>query len=227
MGRKSEIIPEIKIRAVEDYLSGKASVLEISESLSIYSGTVRTWLRVYKSEGVNGLIQKSTNNSYTSEFKLQAVKEYVEGKGSLASISQKYHIKSRETLRKWIMKYNSHEELKTSNTGGLSIMTKGRKTTFDERVTIVQYCIEHNHNYNETAEKFQISYQQARNYVVKYEADGLEGLRDRRGKRKAKEDMTEIEKLRAENKLLKAEKKQAEMELSFLKKLEEIERRRG
>jgi len=39
--------------------------------------------------------------------------------------------------------------------------------------------------------------------------------------------MNELEKLRAENKLLKAEKEQAEMEVSFLKKLQEIERRRG
>ena len=27
-------------------------------------------------------------------------------------------------------------------------MTKGRKTTFEERVEIVQYCIKHSHNYS-------------------------------------------------------------------------------
>lgn len=37
-------------------------------------------------------------------------------------------------------------------------MTKGRKTTFDERVEIVQYCIAHEHNYAKTAEKYQVSY---------------------------------------------------------------------
>ena len=39
--------------------------------------------------------------------------------------------------------------------------------------------------------------------------------------------MSELERLRAEVKLLKAKKKRAEMEASFLKKLDEIERRRG
>jgi|GEM_PF-6465649 hypothetical protein len=39
--------------------------------------------------------------------------------------------------------------------------------------------------------------------------------------------MTELEKLRAENKILRAEKERAEMEASFLKKLDKIERRRG
>lgn len=38
--------------------------------------------------------------------------------------------------------------------------------------------------------------------------------------------MTELEKLRAENKLLKAQNKRQEMEMAFLKKLGEIERRR-
>ena len=106
-------------------------------------------------------------------------------------------------------------------------MTRGRKTTFDERVEIVQYCIAHDHNYAETAAKYNISYQQARNYTVKYEAGGVEALRDRRGRTKPLEEMSELERLRAENRILRAEKERAEMEASFLKKLDEIERRRG
>ena len=57
------------------------------------------------------------------------------------------------------------------------------KTTFDERVEIVQYCISHMYNYSETAEKYGISYQQARNYTIKYEENEIEALQDRRGKR--------------------------------------------
>ena len=106
-------------------------------------------------------------------------------------------------------------------------MTKGRKTTFDERIEIVQYCIAHNHNYTETANKYQVSYQQVRNYTIKYESHGVEALRDNRGKRKSPDTMSELEKLRAEIKILRAEKEHAEMEVAFLKKLEEIERRRG
>ncbi len=106
-------------------------------------------------------------------------------------------------------------------------MTKGRKTTFDERVEIVQYCIAHDHNYTETAAKFGVSYQQARSYTVKYETGGVDALNDRRGRSKPIKEMSELEKLRAENRILRAEKRQAEMEVSFLKKLDEIERRRG
>ena len=66
-----------------------------------------------------------------------------------------------------------------------------------------------------TAEKFLVSYQQARNYTVKYEKDGLNALQDNRGKRKPDDVLTEIEKLRAELKLEKAKRQKAEMEASF------------
>ncbi len=36
-------------------------------------------------------------------------------------------------------------------------MTKGRKTTFEERVEIVQYGIAHDRNYPQTAEHSQVS----------------------------------------------------------------------
>ena len=97
-------------------------------------------------------------------------------------------------------------------------MTKGRKTKFEERVEIVRYCITHDRNYVETAKQYQVSYQQARSYTIKYEAGGVEALRDNRGKRKNHDEMSELEKLRAEIKILRAEKQHAEMEISFFKK---------
>lgn len=51
-------------------------------------------------------------------------------------------------------------------------------------------------------------------------------MTDKRGRTKPKTEMTELEKLRAENRLLKAQNKRQEMEMAFLKKLDEIERRR-
>ena len=78
------------------------------------------------------------------------------------------------------------------------IMTKGRKTTFEERVAIVQYCIAHDHNYAEASEKYQVSYQQARGYTIKYESGGVEALKDNRGKRKNPDELSELERLRAE-----------------------------
>ena len=105
-------------------------------------------------------------------------------------------------------------------------MTKGRTTTFDERIEIVKYCIEHRSNYAKTAQMFQVSYQQVYSWTNKYLKDGVGALQDKRGKRKSEDEMCEIERLRAQNKLLEAENRRKQMEIDLLKKLEEIERRR-
>ena len=224
--RRTKFDTETIIKAVEDYLTGNSSKEAIAKKMGVSWWSIDHWVANYQSMGASAFLGNG-NQHYSKELKEQAVKDYLSGKESLLEVCKRHKIKSTRQLRNWIKKYNGHEELKASGTGGATIMTKGRKTTFDERVEIVQYCIAHNHNYAETAEKYTVSYQQARSYTVKYEAGGIESLRDRRGRTKPLDEMSELEKLRAENRILRAEKERAEMEASFLKKLDEIERRRG
>ena len=225
--RKAKYGLDIKMDVVHRCLLGKTSMAYEAKCLNVEPSTIKNWIALYESLGTEGLTTKSTNSFYSAEVKQNAVTDYLSGEGSQVSICKKYGIRSTQQLRQWILKYNSHEELKSSGTGGRSIMTKGRKTTFEERVEIVEYCIAHDRNYAKAAERYGVSYQQVRNYTIKYEKSGVEGLKDNRGRRKLEDEMTELEKLRAEVKLLRAAKERAEMEVSFLKKLEEIERRRG
>ncbi len=223
---KRKVSVEDKIYAVNLYLDGKESQRRIASMFDVSMASVQQWIRNYESMGADTFTLKG-NKKYSKELKQQAVSDYLAGRGSQNDICKKYGIRSKSKLQMWIKKYNGHEKLKSSGTGGNIIMTKGRKTTFEERVEIVQYCIAHNRNYAETSMKYQVSYQQARNYTIKYESGGIEALKDNRGKRKNPDELNELEKLRAEVKILRAEKERAEMEASFLKKLEEIERRRG
>ena len=150
------------------FLNHTARLIDIDQK------TLHGWIRNYQSLGIDGLRTTSKNSSYSSDLKEMSVKDYLDGLGSLADICKKYGIRSTKQLRNWIMKYNSHEELKSSGTGGVTIMTKGRKTNFDERVEIVKYCIEHKYSYTETAQKFQVSYQQVYSWTNKYLKDGVE-----------------------------------------------------
>lgn len=106
-------------------------------------------------------------------------------------------------------------------------MVKGRKTTLEERIEIVQDCILTGRDYGQAIEKYKVSYQQVYTWVGKYEENGVGGLSDRRGKRKDGSAMTDVEKLRIELKLTQAKLKRAEIENDLLKKVEEKERRRG
>lgn len=226
MGRKSRHTAEEKICAVKEYLEGTISMNSIAEQLGINKESFRQWVAKYESMGTGAFFTEQ-NKHYSKDEKEQAVTSYLASEGSFMDICKKYKIHSTAQLKTWVKKYNGHEELKASGTGGTVIMTKGRKSTFEERVEIASYCISHDHNYAETAEKFKVSYQQARNYTVKYEKNGIDALQDNRGKRKSEDSLTELERLRAELKLEKAKREKAEMEASFLKKLDEIERRRG
>ena len=101
-------------------------------------------------------------------------------------------------------------------------MAKGRKTTQEERAEIVAFCIEHNKNYGLTVETYKVSYQQIYNWVRKYEEGGVDKLKDNRGRSKPAEEMTELEKLKAEMKILEAKNRKLEIENVFIKKLQEL-----
>ena len=160
---------------------------------------------------------------YSPEIKMRAIEDYKSGKGSLRVICKKYGIKEHKTLREWILCYNGQKIFrKRSSARGESYMTKGRKTTQEERTQIVAFCIEHGKDYVLTMETYQVSYQQVYSWVRKYEASGVNGLVDRRGKTKSADELTETERLRQENRMLQAMLKDKEMEIALLKKLREL-----
>lgn len=163
------------------------------------------------------------NKVYSPELKLQAVQDYLAGKGSQREICKRYGISAHKMLQEWILCYNGHKDFRRRrDVKGEIYMTKGRKTTQEERVEIVAFCIEHGKDYALTVETYQVSYQQIYSWVHKYEAKGVEGLVDRRGKTKPEEALSEVERLRQENRVLRAQLKDKEMEIALRKKLEEL-----
>lgn len=197
---RNKILKENKLDAVIKILDGKSSISSMAKKLQVSYTAVESWIRIYQSIGVNAF-DNTKNQTYSVELKLQAVTEYLSGKGSLDTICKKFKIKSKSQLRRWISKYNNHEKLKSYSGGTGKIMEKGRKTTFEERIDIVKDYIESGTSYEEIAEKYGISYQQIYQWVRKYQEHGIDSLQDRRGKRKALENMTEIDRLLAELKM--------------------------
>ena len=164
-----------------------------------------------------------SHKKYSVELKLKAVNDYLSGKGTQWEICKKYEILSTKQLYNWILWYNGHREFKeSSSVKGEIYMTKGRKTTLEERAEIVAFCIEHGTDYGLTIKTYKVSYQQIYSWVRKYEEKGVRGLTDRRGKAKPENELTEEDRLRQENKILQAKIKDQEMEIALLKKLREL-----
>jgi len=226
MCRKSKYSQEMKIRVVKEYLSGNTVAYQLAKENGIGQETLRRWVANYQSMGVDGLAAKAVNAKYSAEMKRAAAEEYLSGKHSLYELQKKYKVRSDHQLRQWVQCYNSHRDFKQPNSGGAIYMAQGRSTTLNERIEIVSHCIAHNKDYGETIERYGVSYNQVYGWVRKYEESGLDGLIDRRGKRKDESCMTEVEKLRAQLKLRDAENRRLQMENDLLKKLEALERGR-
>jgi len=226
MERQAKVPFEEKLRAIEDHLSGKRGTSQICYELQIHKRTFYDWLRKYQIQGKQGLQTLSAKTYYPLEMKQQAIKDYQDGLGSLDQICSKYNISAHSILQRWIKKYNGHEIHRYDNAQGDRFMTKGRKTTYEERLEILAFCVENNTNYQMTSNRFQVSYQQVYTWMKKYKDHGYEALLDRRGKPKNPEEMSEAEKSDVQFRHLEAEIKRLKMENDFLKKLSEVERRR-
>ena len=224
MPQRGRISTEEKIQAIEEYQSGRGSLAMCSNKYGVSDASLRDWIRLYKTRGIEGLTPATQTRRYSIETKNMAVEEYQSGGGSLCDICTKYDISDKKILRRWIMRYNSHGDFKQPNNGGAIYMVKGRSTTQEERIEIISHCIANNKDYGKTIERYGVSYQQIYGWVRKYENNGVDGLVDRRGKRKDEASMSEVEKLRAQLKLKEAENYRLQMENEMLKKLEALER---
>ena len=225
MSRKEKIKAEDKIRIAKAYVQGKVGLSEAAKQIGVHHTVIEDWVRLYETEGVQAFLPR-TNKRYDPALKEGAVKDYLSGKGSIREICKIYKIRSTYQLRAWIKVYNGHKDFK-KHTGG-SRMTKGRETTQAERIAVAKACIANGKNYGEVAIAYNVSYQQARSWTLKYIEGGESALEDRRGLRKKdQQPRTELEQAQIEIEQLKHKLKMLEMENHLLKKLEEIERRRG
>ena len=226
MSRKEKIKAEDKIRIAKAYVQGKVGLSEAAKQIGVQHTVIEDWVRLYETEGVQAFLPRTNNRRYDPALKEAAIKDYLSGKGSIRSICKKYKIRSTRQLRTWIKVYNGHKDFK-KQTGG-SRMTKGRETTQAERIAVAKACIANGKNYGEVAIAYNVSYQQARSWTLKYIEGGEAALEDRRGQRKKdQQPRTELEQAQIEIEQFKHKLKMLEMENHLLKKLEEIERRRG
>lgn len=227
MGRKPKLSVETKVSVCKQYLDGKKGAIELSYEYDINASTIYSWVNKYQSIGTSAFNLKLHNTSYTKKFKQQVVEAYLNGEGSMEHVANRYDIPSHKTLYQWIKKYNNLEELKDYDPKPEVYMKdRIRKTTLEERIEIVNYCLEHDKDYKGTAELFDVSYMQVYQWVRKYLASGETGLADRRGQHKTEEQLTETEKLQRKVKILERQLREKEMENELLKKVQEIERRR-
>ncbi|WP_462405254.1 IS3 family transposase [Gracilibacillus sp. Marseille-QA3620] len=210
---KKSFSTDIKILALQYLEEGQYTIKEICQMFAIHPDTLYQWRSLYQFGGIEALMRPKKSKVYSKELKQSAIEDYLTEKYSKYDILAKYGISSLSVFKKWLKIYTSHSELKDSDKGMSQTMTKGRKTTVEERIEIAKACLANEKNYQETAMQYEVSYQQVYQWVRKFEQHGEEGLHDRRGRTKPVEDRTPEDELRLkirqmerENERLRAEK---------------------
>lgn len=226
MGRNSKISKEDKINACTQYREGKGSFDSIGFSLGVSKHAVRNWYYKYERHGESIFNPKKKNNTYSKEFKLKVIKEYLNGGGSSTDFAVKYDIASSMVIR-WINKYNDGIEITDYNPKSEVYTMKRRKTTYEERLDVVKWVIKNKMNYKEASIKFSVPYASVYSWTHKYLTNGEDAIKHNKRGRKSKnnidlDSLSEIEKLKH---LLDEETKKrqyAEFSLEVYKKKEEI-----
>ena len=103
---------ELKQKAVQDYLKGKGSLLDICRKYKIRTKTqLRAWIKVYNAHGDFGSVKTSGGGSYmrktrrtTQEERIQIVKDCLASGKNYGAIALKYDV-SYQQVRTWTLRF--------------------------------------------------------------------------------------------------------------------------
>jgi transposase-like protein len=221
MSKIKRLSYEEKVYACELYEHGFGSYKSIADDFGISRSGFYNIYTKYKNFGSEALKMQTKHRAYTKEFKNKVIAAYKNGEGSYPELAVKYNIHNFSVIARWVLGYNDSNKTTYSGRGGVTM--KGRKTTLDERIEIIGYLIDNDINYHKTSSHFKVSYQQVYNWYKKYHECGVDGLVDRRGRKKGNHELSEIELLKRENERLKRELELSNATKIVLKKKREFE----
>ncbi len=215
---------ETKIKACKEYEKGNKSFVEIGEEINAGDTTVSYWYAKYKEKGPDSLKAKTSKGSFSKEFKMNIIEEYLTGNYTYQQLGHKYDI-SHSTVSKWINMWYNGIELKDTKQKREDNSMK----TYKERIEIVKWVLSNNKNYKKAAEKYNLNYALIYKWTQTFLKEGEEGLKYKKRGPKFKTaidttKLTDTEKLKLELEKEKELRKRLELELEILKKKEAVEK---
>ena len=109
---------EVKLQAVERYLTGNESYQTIAESIGAAKSQVITWVKLFEVQGKKGF--KKSYTSYSSGFKLDVLNFMSETGASFLETASTFNISSPSIIYQW------EELLKTKGVDALKPKKKRR-----------------------------------------------------------------------------------------------------
>ena len=104
--------PELKLKAVQEYLSGKGSLADISKKYKIRNPCIlEAWIKVYNTHGNFNSVKQSGGGSYmrqtrstTQEERIQIARECIASGKNYGKLAIKYNV-SYQQVRSWTLRF--------------------------------------------------------------------------------------------------------------------------
>ncbi|MBM7569528.1 transposase-like protein [Paenibacillus sacheonensis] len=116
---------ELKLEAINRYLSGTAGAKSIAKSLGVNHEVLRMWIRQYESHGIKAFERSYT--AYSTAFKLDVLNYMNENGTSPNEAAVIFNISSPGIIRKWRSQFNAQ------GIDALKPKKKGRHRTMDKQ----------------------------------------------------------------------------------------------
>ena len=117
-GRKAHTYsPELKLQAVQEYLAGEGSLMEVSKKYGVRDKkTLRSWIKVYNTHGDFNSVKSFGGGSCmkqgrdtTQEERIQIVKDCLASGKKYGEMALKYKV-SYQQVRKWTLRFGEMGE---------------------------------------------------------------------------------------------------------------------
>lgn len=110
---------DFKFKVVQYYLSGYG-FLTTGKHFDVDPSNVKKWVRHLEHYGIVGLEIKNTKARHSQDFKFHVIQSMLADGLSLQDAAQQFHIRQKETIRQWLLRYEEH------GIDGLKPKPKGR-----------------------------------------------------------------------------------------------------
>ncbi len=155
---------EFKWKVVQEYLKGHIGYDALAKKYNIPAKKrIREWVGRYRKMGKDGLLRSRKNETYSFQFKLNAVKLYLSTESSYQELALKLNLKSEGILSTWVQRYRA------VGIEGLKPQRKGRRPKVPDKTSIIS---EYDMNQDERLKQLE-----EENLKLRIEVAFLKGLR--------------------------------------------------
>lgn len=129
------ITKEEKLEIVLRHLRDGLTLRELAEEYDMHPSSIKYYVNLYLDHGADVFTNEDGPKTYSREYKLAAIKRYIEGNESIRSIAVDLGLTDYSVLRDWIQKYKAGGEdaIQTSHSRKNYLMHEDRQNAVASR----------------------------------------------------------------------------------------------